>query len=190
MLKAASLNYITRFSKEKLPYFDKNLIVSLAKYRTHKLTSLMKIMTHVGDGYVWGILCMILLFVNFYIGLAISLASLIQIILQQIVKHVFCRERPFISYDDIFYIIPPPDKFSFPSGHTAGAFVVVFICFHFFPLFLGLACIVACLIAISRVYLGLHYPSDLLGGVLLGFISYKLGLLFTESIFKYFSLTI
>ena len=163
----------------KILTFDKHLVVAFSRYRAGNLTTFMKIMTKIGDGYVWGILCIIIAFINFHAGLAMMIASVTQIIIQQIVKHIFCRERPFISHNDIFYIIPPPDKFSFPSGHTAAAFVMFFAFFHFFPVFCAIMFAFACLIAVSRVYLGLHYPSDLLGGVFLGYLSYKTGIVLT-----------
>lgn len=159
-----------------IPIIDKYLVVYLARYRASSLTTLMKIMTKIGDGYVWVVLCIVVAIINFNIGLAFISASLIQIFLQQIVKHIFCRKRPYIAHDDIFYIIPPPDKFSFPSGHTAAAFVMVFAFLHFYPVFFGIFLVIACLIAISRVYLGLHYPTDILGGIFLGYLSYKVGL--------------
>jgi len=167
---------------ENISSLDKYLVVALARYRAGGLTSLMKIMTKIGDGYVWTFICILVLIINFHVGLTISIASLTQIILQQIVKHIFCRERPYIAHDDIFYIIPPPDKFSFPSGHTAAAFVMVFALFHFYPAFFGIILITACLIAMSRVYLGLHYPTDILGGIFLGYVSYKFGILATHFI--------
>jgi undecaprenyl-diphosphatase len=170
---------------ESIPSIDKNLVVALAKFRVSSITSFMKLMTRIGDGYVWTGLCIIIAAFNAYAGFVMIFASLTQIILQQIAKHIFCRERPFVAHDDIFYIIPPPDKFSFPSGHTAAAFVMVFAIFHFYPIFFGIMLLIACLIALSRVYLGLHYPTDIFGGIFLGYISYKVGLAIANLIILY-----
>ena len=177
MSNIRSSHTISIFSGISIPGIDRSLVVALSKVRRSNLTIFMKIMSKIGDGYVWGIICIMATLINLHIGLTMMCASVLQVVIQQIVKHIFIRQRPFIAHDDIFYIIPPPDKFSFPSGHTAGAFVMVFMAFHFFPILFGAFLIIACLIAISRVYLGLHYPTDLLGGVALGYISYKLGLL-------------
>ena len=161
--------------------------MAIAKHRASGLTTLMKVMTKIGDGYVWAALCIIIAFINFRVGIAMMSASVLQVILQQLVKHIFSRERPYKAHDDIFYVIPPPDKFSFPSGHTAGAFVMVFALFHFYPAFFGIMLLIASLIAFSRVYLGLHYPSDILGGVILGYISY-IGGLETVNLLLHFSI--
>ena len=176
---------ISYYSFNKLTSFDKDLIVSLSKLRMNRLTLLMKLFTRIGDGYVWGALCLVMFIINGNAALVLTLGSVIQITLQQIIKHIFCRKRPFVEHDDILYLLAPPDKFSFPSGHTAGAFVIVFFLYSFFPMFFGLMLILACLIGISRVYLGLHYPSDILGGIVLGYMSYKIGFAASTLIFHF-----
>lgn len=170
MIKTISNNSFNR-----LTAIDKNIIVGLARYRFSSLTSIMKFFTWIGDGYIWGIFCVMMFFINKNAAIAVTAASVIQLALQQIIKHIFCRRRPFVVHNDIFYLIAPPDKFSFPSGHTAGAFVIVFFLFQFYPVFFGFMLVLAMLIGISRVYLGLHYPTDILGGIALGYVSYILG---------------
>ena len=155
---------------------EKNLVRFLSKRRVRGLTAFMKFMTRVGDGPLWAILCALSFLLNIYTGLALSLATLLQVILQQIVKHIFVRQRPYMTHDDISIVINPPDRFSFPSGHTAGAFVFVFIFYYFYPFLFAPMLIIATLIGFSRIYLGLHYPSDVLAGVLLGFISARLAI--------------
>ncbi len=64
--------------------------------------------------------------------------------------------------------ITPSDRFSLPSGHTAGAFVLVTALACYYPLFLPLALCWACGIALSRILLGVHFPLDVLAGATLG----------------------
>jgi undecaprenyl-diphosphatase len=66
--------------------------------------------------------------------------------------------------------VHPADEFSFPSGHTAAAFVMVSILGSFYPVLLLPLVILASFIGISRVYLGVHYPSDVLAGAILGIV--------------------
>lgn len=85
-------------------------------------------------------------------------------------KNLIARPRPFIAYPGIPLKIPPPQEFSFPSGHTITAFAAVFAIPSSMGAIKRLLVILAVAISFSRLYLFMHYPSDVLGGALIGMI--------------------
>ena len=85
-----------------------------------------------------------------------------------LIKNLIKRDRPSVKIANYQSWITPSDQFSFPSGHTAGAFVFAYLVASFFPLFAIPAYMLATLIGVSRVLLGVHYPSDIIAGALLG----------------------
>ena len=95
-----------------------------------------------------------------------------------LVKKKVKRDRPFDKIEGISFLIQPPDQFSFPSGHTAGAFMVSIVLGNFYSVVMlpMLAC--ATIVGFSRIYLGVHYPTDVLAGTLLGIASAMIGLHF------------
>ncbi|MCH3950632.1 MAG: phosphatase PAP2 family protein [Acidaminococcus sp.] len=106
------------------------------------------------------------------VGLSALAAFVIDAFLTNgVLKHWMARPRPFITYEDIMPLIPPPTDFSFPSGHTTSSFAVAFVFFELLPKKLSIpALLVAAAIAFSRLYLGVHYPTDVLAGMFIGYI--------------------
>jgi undecaprenyl-diphosphatase len=86
----------------------------------------------------------------------------------RILKEFFQRERPFHTLQNVLLPIGPTGTYSFPSNHALNNFAVATFFSLIYPKYKAPLFIVAILISISRVYLGLHYPSDILGGAVIG----------------------
>lgn len=96
------------------------------------------------------------------------LAYLLEIPVYLLLKKCLKRERPCNRISELQAHIVPSDKFSLPSGHTAAAFLMASLLAYFYPTLSVFAYVWASCIGISRVLLGVHYPSDILAGALLG----------------------
>jgi undecaprenyl-diphosphatase len=134
----------------------------------------MKWATHVGDGHLWVVLAMFLWLMHrdgVLLIQTLGLAYAMERTLYKVGKAAFGRPRPFVVLPDVDLLVVPPDEFSFPSGHTAAAFVMATVAGAFFPEMLVVLVPLAALVGMSRVYLGVHYPSDVLAGALLGVAS-------------------
>lgn len=91
------------------------------------------------------------------------------------IKNLVARPRPYVTYSEIYPLIKKPAEFSFPSGHTCVSFASAFIYYRMLPKKYGVPAIVlASLIAFSRLYVGVHYPGDVLGGILVAFVGSSL----------------
>ena len=144
---------------------------------------IMIFITRLGDvGLIWIVLTIILLILpkTRKAGVILTVAICIDTILcNGILKPLFARIRPFDVNTSVQLLIPKPKDFSFPSGHTAISFAVTTALYFcniankrklFKP-----AIFLSILIAFSRMYLYVHYPSDILGGAIIGAISGFLG---------------
>ena len=105
-------------------------------------------------------------------GLAFLLQSLLTagagIALYKSLKHRLVRERPFITHNGIVAAAAPLDRYSFPSGHTMHAVSFAILFTAHVPVMIWIMAPFAILVAMSRVVLGLHYPTDVLVGAALG----------------------
>jgi len=104
--------------------------------------------------------------------LTFSISVLISCILVKILKKLLVRQRPFEKIKTLNVKKIGIDKFSFPSGHTAVAFAIATSAYFFISIYLFYFCIMlSLLVGFSRMYLGVHYPSDILVGALVGTVS-------------------
>ena len=133
---------------------------------------LFVIVSRLGDGIFWYALVLATLIVDrenaALPAVRTALAGLTGVLLYKYLKSRLVRERPYISLVGIVPGTRALDRYSFPSGHTLHAVNFTILLTAAYP-GLGAICIpFAILVAASRVVLGLHYPSDVLAGAILG----------------------
>lgn len=125
-----------------------------------------------GDGKFWYILMLLLPVVHGRAGLVVSLqmglAGVAGVSLYKLVKRLTHRPRPYVTDASIRLGAAPLDQYSFPSGHTLHAVSFTLLVCMAFPAWAWLLVPFATLVALSRVVLGLHYPTDVLLGAAIG----------------------
>lgn len=136
------------------------------------IRQLFTIVSRLGDGVFWYTLMLLLPIVygeaGLYTALRMAAVGVIGLWLYKYLKAHLVRERPYISLAGIVAGTPALDRYSFPSGHTLHAVSFTVVTTSSFPE-LGFLCVpFATLVAASRVVLGLHYPTDVLAGAMLG----------------------
>lgn len=144
------------------------------------LDTLMSAITRLGDaGIIWILLCVVLLILprTRKSGAILMAALLVDLVVcNGILKPLVHRIRPFDVKTGIELLVKQPTDYSFPSGHTAASFASVMALYLAGEKNLWIpALVLAVLIAFSRLYLYVHYPTDVLGGVVVGLAAGALG---------------
>ena len=139
------------------------------------LNSIMIFITSLGNGGMLWIAATILLMIpkkTRKVGLMSAIALLGSLIINNnLIKNLVQRPRPFRTFPELQIIIPTPSEFSFPSGHTSSSFAAAAVFYRHLPKKLGVSSVVlAGLIGFSRLYVGVHYPTDVLAGVIMGIL--------------------
>jgi undecaprenyl-diphosphatase len=151
--------------------WDVSVLEALQGCRTPVFDRFFAAVTHLGDhGVIWIALAAVLLCIpkTRRLGLCVAAALLLNgLFCNLLLKPLIARPRPF-ALREIALLIAAPKDFSFPSGHTSAAFAAASALALNRSRLAIPAGILAAIIAFSRLYLYVHYPTDVLGGILLG----------------------
>lgn len=137
---------------------------------------------------IWIILALILIYKKYKFDLnqvtkIVVVPGIIVVINEFIIKGIIKRPRPFLNIHDYNLLVNIPHGYSMPSGHSLASFMMATILAAYFPKYKIFYYLYAGLIAFSRVYVGVHYPSDVLVGAILGLVLAKVYLVIIK---KYF----
>lgn len=158
---------------ETIEKFDLAFSLFCLSHRfNHPVAKISKLISRTGDGYLYVAGALYVWFwrpeLAHLFVLTGVIAFAIELPIYWLSKNTFRRRRPqelsrlFTSY------ITPSDRYSLPSGHTAAAFVMASVIGHYFPDMYAAAVLWAALIGASRIFLGVHFLTDVIVGALLG----------------------
>jgi undecaprenyl-diphosphatase len=138
--------------------------------------------SRLGNGIFWYVLMIALPFIYGNQGWKVSLhmisVAAVAYIIYKILKTETKRIRPYNYNEEILQNSPVLDQFSFPSGHTMHAFSFATILLHYYPEWAIIVIPFIILVALSRLVLGLHYPSDVAMGIFIGYLLAASSILF------------
>ena len=129
--------------------------------------------TNLGDdGIIWIALGLVLLIPKKTrkCGIMVLAALLVMLVTNNIIlKNLIARPRPCATYPELVELVKIPTSYSFPSGHTVSAMAVAFTVFLQHKKLGAVTIVCGILMGLSRLYVGVHFPTDVYGGILVGF---------------------
>ncbi|MBQ7784015.1 MAG: phosphatase PAP2 family protein [Oscillospiraceae bacterium] len=136
------------------------------------LDAVLPFITRLGNaGLIWIVIALAFTVSKKYrrLGVVMIIGLLVSLVTGNLLlKNLIARPRPFIVNEAAVLIIPPPSDYSFPSGHTFSSFISAVILSMHSKKFAAAAIPLAVVMGFSRLYLYVHFPTDVLAGMLLG----------------------
>jgi len=164
---------MTSWQRLEIGSGERRLCLAMNRWGARRaLTRLFRLISRLGDGMFWyALILMLALFAGHrgvLAALQMTAVGLVAALLYRTLKRWTKRPRPFRAHAEITPYIAPLDEFSFPSGHTLHAVSFSLIALAWFPWLAPLLVPFTVLVAISRIVLSMHYPSDVLAATLIG----------------------
>lgn len=156
--------------------FELTILNWIQEYiRNDWLDSLMPVITALGNGgwfWIAGTLLLLIFPKTRKVGIIVALSLILEALCCNVLlKPLVSRTRPFDVNTNIQLLIAAPSDYSFPSGHTGISFAAAAALYFAGNRLWKPAGILAVLIAVSRLYLYVHYPTDVLAGALIGIVA-------------------
>ncbi len=165
----------------RMATLDSALCVSVSHTSQYRLIrDWFRVISRLGDGVFWYTLMAAILLTQQHDGLQpvlhMAIVGLTGTLLYKWLKRKTHRPRPAQVHQDVWVTGKPLDYFSFPSGHTLHAVVFSVIALSYYPQLAFILMPFTIMVAMSRVVLGLHYPSDVLAGATIGYLLAQLSI--------------
>lgn len=160
--------------EEFLVHLEGPILLWIQEYvRNDFLTPVVTFITHLGDaGFIWIVLTLAcLVFAKTRrTGVLLTFSLLLNFLANNLIlKNLVARTRPYEAVEGLHRIIEAQSDFSFPSGHTGCSFAAAVVLLIMCPRKVGIpAMVLAVFIALSRLYVGVHFPTDVIGGAIIG----------------------
>ncbi len=155
---------------------DGRILLFIQEYlRFEWLNPIVLFLTRLGDaGVIWILLAAVFLIQKKYqkTGISMAIALLLGLLATNVLlKNWVCRPRPYVTIPGLDALVTAGD-WSFPSGHSTSSMAAAVVIFCRTPRKIGIpAMILGVLICLSRLYVGVHYPSDVICGALIGVLA-------------------
>lgn len=159
---------------DRLVEIDEGILLWIQEnIRSDIFSPLVKGITYLGNGgAVMITVCFILLICpkTRKLGILATISLVVNVLVSNVLlKNLVARTRPYEIIEGLKLIIKKQRDYSFPSGHSSGSFALASVIYIETPRKIGIpAMIIATLIALSRLYVGVHYPTDVFAGMIVG----------------------
>jgi undecaprenyl-diphosphatase len=164
-----------RFYFSRIVALDGALCVTFSHANQNRIIrDWFRMISRLGDGMFWYTLMLAILMTQQMGGvkpfLHMAIVGLTGTLIYKWLKTKTHRPRPYQVRQDVWAVGKPLDHFSFPSGHTLHAVAFGLVAMFYYPILAIILMPFIVMVAMSRVILGLHYPSDVMAGAALGYL--------------------